>query len=84
VITGPLTSTISHEGILAVYEKLSSSEKDVFKAAYCASYMPARDIIEVSGRPHSMSAPQLGFLIVRGKGSKAAHSAKRVCCSSHD
>jgi ketol-acid reductoisomerase len=46
VITGPLTSTISHEGILAVYEKLSSSEKEVFKAAYCASYMPARDIIE--------------------------------------
>ena len=47
VITGPLTTTISHEGILAVYEKLkSSSEKNIFKAAYCASYKPSRDIIE--------------------------------------
>ena len=46
VITGPLTTTISHEGILAVYEKLSATDQAVFKAAYCASYMPARSIIE--------------------------------------
>ena len=43
-VAGPLTNTISHEGILAVYQKLNNSEKDVFKAAYCASYMPARDV----------------------------------------
>eukprot|EP00965_Chrysotila_dentata_P220711 6191950-Pleurochrysis_carterae.AAC.2 len=46
VITGPLTTTISHEGILAVYNKLSAEDKVVFKQAYCASYMPARSIIE--------------------------------------
>uniref|UniRef100_A0A7S0ITK0 Acetohydroxy-acid reductoisomerase n=1 Tax=Calcidiscus leptoporus TaxID=127549 RepID=A0A7S0ITK0_9EUKA len=46
VITGPLTTTISHEGILAVYNKLNDSDKVVFKKAYCASYKPARSIIE--------------------------------------
>lgn len=46
VITGPLTTTISHEGILAVYEKLSTAEREIFKAAYCTSYKPSRDIIE--------------------------------------
>ncbi len=46
VITGPLTQTISHEGIKAVYDKMSGEDRETFKRAYLASYMPARGIIE--------------------------------------
>ncbi|KAJ1641222.1 ketol-acid reductoisomerase [Pavlovales sp. CCMP2436] len=46
VITGPITQTISHDGIRAVYEKLSPADQKVFKQAYCASYLPSRSIIE--------------------------------------
>jgi len=43
-ITGPITKTISHEGILAVYEKLDAEGKKEFAQAYCASYVPSLDI----------------------------------------
>jgi ketol-acid reductoisomerase len=44
-ITGPISKTISKEGILAVYEKLDDAEKKVFEQAYCAAYPAAREII---------------------------------------
>jgi ketol-acid reductoisomerase len=43
-ITGPITKTISHEGILAVYQKLDDAGKKEFAKAYCASYVPSLDI----------------------------------------
>lgn len=43
-ITGPISKTISHEGILAVYEKLDDAGKKEFAKAYCASYVPSLDI----------------------------------------
>lgn len=47
VITGPITKTISHDGIRAVHDNLpSAADKALFKAAYCASYLPSRSIIE--------------------------------------
>eukprot|EP00981_Chlorochromonas_danica_P004964 scaffold988_cov165-Ochromonas_danica.AAC.66 len=45
-ITGPITKRISKEGILAVYEGLSGADKEAFEAAYSASYLPAREILE--------------------------------------
>jgi len=44
-ITGPVTTTISHEGLKAVYDKLSGDDKDAFEKAYSASYHPAKEII---------------------------------------
>jgi len=37
-VTGPISKTISHEGILAVYERLSPNEKEIFARMYCAAY----------------------------------------------
>jgi ketol-acid reductoisomerase len=45
-ITGPISKTISRSGLMAVYEELSDSEKASFRKAYCASYHPAREILE--------------------------------------
>lgn len=45
-ITGPISRTISHEGILAVYQNLSEEDKPKFEAAYVASYKPARDVLQ--------------------------------------
>lgn len=46
-ITGPVTDIISHEGILAVYQKMETDvDRAAFKEAYVASYGPARDILE--------------------------------------
>jgi ketol-acid reductoisomerase len=45
-ITGPISRVISHEGILAVYEQMSSNDKSRFEAAYVAAYSPARDILQ--------------------------------------
>jgi ketol-acid reductoisomerase len=45
-ITGPISTIISHEGILAVYEKLNSEDKPKFESAYVASYHPAKDILQ--------------------------------------
>jgi ketol-acid reductoisomerase len=45
-ITGPITKTISKQGILKVYEDLSPKDKEVFEKAYSAAYKPAREILE--------------------------------------
>ncbi len=45
-VTGPISRIISHEGILAVYEALSADDKSKFEAAYVASYMPAKEILQ--------------------------------------
>ena len=45
-ITGPISKTISRSGLLSVYEELNDSEKGAFRRAYCASYHPAREILE--------------------------------------
>ncbi len=44
-VTGPISNTISHEGILALYEKLDQDGKAVFERIYSASYGPAFDIL---------------------------------------
>lgn len=45
-ITGPISETISHRGIKAVYEALDDSGKQEFRRAYAASYHPAREILQ--------------------------------------
>jgi ketol-acid reductoisomerase len=45
-ITGPISRTISRNGILAVYEALGTAEKTSFEQAYAAAYPAAREIIE--------------------------------------
>ena len=45
-ITGPISKTISRSGLMAVYEELNEGEKAAFRKAYCASYHPAREILE--------------------------------------
>ena len=44
-ITGPISSTISKRGILAVYEALEAQGKKAFEQAYAASYRPAKEIM---------------------------------------
>jgi ketol-acid reductoisomerase len=44
-ITGPLSRTISHDGILAVYNNLDDDAKKVFERMYSAAYHPAFDIL---------------------------------------
>ncbi|MBU0729517.1 MAG: ketol-acid reductoisomerase [Proteobacteria bacterium] len=43
VVTGPLSKTISHEGILAVYNKLEGEDKKIFEKIYSHTYGPAFD-----------------------------------------
>ena len=45
-ITGPITKTISKQGILKVYETMNAADKALFEKAYSASYKPAREIME--------------------------------------
>lgn len=44
-VTGPLSRTISHDGILAVYNNLDDQGKAVFEKVYSHTYGPAFDII---------------------------------------
>ncbi len=44
-VTGPISKTISHEGILALYEKLDDNGKEVFARIYSSTYGPAFDIL---------------------------------------
>jgi len=43
-ITGPISRTISREGILKVYENFNDADKEIFKKAYTASFKPSLDI----------------------------------------
>ena len=45
-ITGPITKTISKQGILKVYTDMSAEDKVLFEKAYSASYKPSREILE--------------------------------------
>lgn len=44
-ITGPLSRTISHQGIIAVYNGLDEAGKKVFERMYSAGYHPAFEIL---------------------------------------
>lgn len=45
-ITGNIVKIISTEGIKAVYEKLEGDDKKTFQAAYSASYLPAKEVLQ--------------------------------------
>jgi ketol-acid reductoisomerase len=44
-ITGPISKTISHDGILALYHGLEPEDKETFRRAYSAAYHPAYEIL---------------------------------------
>lgn len=44
-ITGPISSVISKQGILAVYENFDAKQKAEFEKAYSAAYHPAFEIL---------------------------------------
>ncbi|MEW6428341.1 MAG: ketol-acid reductoisomerase [Thermodesulfobacteriota bacterium] len=44
-ITGLLSKTISHKGILAVYEGLAGKDREIFERAYSHAYHPAFEIL---------------------------------------
>ena len=44
-ITGPLSRTISRQGILAVYQGLDDAGKEIFERIYSHTYGPALDIL---------------------------------------
>lgn len=44
-VTGPLSRTISHDGILAVYNNLDNEGKAVFEKIYSTAYHPAFEIL---------------------------------------
>lgn len=45
-ITGPITKTISKEGILKVYQMMNAADKAEFEKAYSAAYRPSREILQ--------------------------------------
>jgi ketol-acid reductoisomerase len=45
-ITGPISKTISKQGIKAVWESMGADERPVFERAYMASYPSARTILQ--------------------------------------
>jgi len=45
-ITGNITKIISTKGIKAVYEGLEGDDKEIFKQAYSASYLPSKEILQ--------------------------------------
>ena len=45
-VTGPISKTISHHGIIGVYEQLDDAGKEVFKRAYDASYLPMKAVLQ--------------------------------------
>jgi len=44
-ITGPITKTISKQGIYKVYEMMNAADKAKFEQAYSAAYTPAKDVL---------------------------------------
>lgn len=44
-VTGPISKTISHEGILAVYEKLDAEGREIFERVYSHCYDPAFEML---------------------------------------
>ena len=44
-ITGPISRTISKDGMIAVYNKFSGKDKETFERAYASSYHPAFEIL---------------------------------------
>ena len=53
-ITGPISQIISHEGIDAVYKKLSADDQKIFAQAYSAAYQPSAEILlEIYQEVHS-------------------------------
>jgi ketol-acid reductoisomerase len=45
-VTGPISKTISKQGMLALYEGLDAAGKKVFEAAYSQAYPAQRDVLE--------------------------------------
>ncbi|MGI8754979.1 MAG: ketol-acid reductoisomerase [Acidimicrobiales bacterium] len=45
-ITGPISKTISHHGIIGVYEQLDGAGKEVFDRAYDATYGPMKAVLQ--------------------------------------
>jgi ketol-acid reductoisomerase len=45
-ITGPISRTISRQGILAVYQGLDAAGRATFEAAYAATYLTARELLQ--------------------------------------
>jgi len=43
-ITGPISRTISHDGIIGVYQALGASGREVFARAYSAAYPVGREV----------------------------------------
>ncbi len=44
-VTGPISKTISHHGIIGVYEQLDDAGKDIFRRAYDATYGPMKAVL---------------------------------------
>jgi len=45
-VTGPISKTISHHGIIGVYAQLDDAGKETFKRAYDASYLPMKAVLQ--------------------------------------
>lgn len=45
-VTGPISATISREGIMGVYARLEGDERALFERAYSAGYWPFRAVLE--------------------------------------
>lgn len=65
-ITGPIARTISHKGILAVYEGLSAPERAEFDRAYSATYTVTRPLM-VEIYDEVESGNELRSVILAGK-----------------
>lgn len=65
-ITGPIARTISHEGLLAVYERLSVPERVDFERAYSAAYATSKPLmVEIYSEVESGN--ELRSIVLAGK-----------------
>ena len=65
-LTGPINQIISHEGILALYNKLQGEERKTFELAYTAAYHPMYEILwEIYDEVSSLN--ELKGVVMAGK-----------------
>jgi ketol-acid reductoisomerase len=65
-LTGPISSTMSHEGLLSVYNGLNEAEKQEFQTAYCAAYPGFKSVLQEI-YDEVLSGNEINSVIMAGK-----------------
>ena len=74
-LTGPISSTMSHEGLVSVYDGLSATEKQVFQTYYSAAY-PGFKAILAEIYDEVRSGNEIRSVVLAGKRLEATPMGK--------